>query len=60
MQMRVVGDGSDQMSIAQKLKNDANKICLQYPVTAQLLHKLSEEYVIEASMDRVWSETDSY
>ena len=60
MQMRVVGDGSDQMSIAQKLKNDANKICLQYPVAAQLLHKLSEEYVREASMDRIWSETDLY
>ena len=58
MQMRAVGDGSDQMDIASKLKDDANRICLQYPVTAQLLHKLSEEHVREASMDRVWSEID--
>lgn len=56
--MRVVGDGSDQMEIALKLKDDANKICLQYPVTAQLLLKISEEHIKEASMDRVWSEID--
>lgn len=56
--MRVVGDGSDQMEIASKLKYDANNICLQYPVTARLLHRLSEEHVREASMDRVWAEID--
>lgn len=56
--MRLVGDGSDQIAIAQKLKNDANAICIQFPITAQLLQELSEEHISEASMDRVWSEID--
>ncbi len=54
--MRLVGDGSDQIAIAKKLKNDANRIALLYPLTAQLLRKLSEEHIREASMDKVWSE----
>ena len=56
MQMRIVGDGSDQIAIAEKLKNDANSIALLYPITAQLLRKLSEMHIKEASEDRVWSE----
>lgn len=54
--MRLVGDGSDQMAKAEKLKNDANRIALLYPITAQLLRKLSEGHIREASMDKVWSE----
>lgn len=56
--MRLVGDGSDQIAIAKELQDNANSICLEFPITAQLLRELSEQHIREARMDREWSEID--
>ncbi|MCM1532884.1 MAG: hypothetical protein NC114_11545 [Ruminococcus flavefaciens] len=58
MRMRCVGDGSDQLRIAQKYENDASVIRIEYPNTARLLEKLGKNHRHEAESDKVFSEID--
>lgn len=53
---RWVNDGSDQIKIANKLKEQAKGLELDYPRTAQILRRMAEMHLRDAKYDRIHSE----
>lgn len=53
---RWVNDGSDQIKIANKLKEQAKVLELDYPRTAQILRRMAEMHLRDAKYDRIHSE----
>ena len=54
--MRTILDGSPEKEIAQNYRNDAKKIQIDYPITAELLNNIAESYDKEARADYIRSE----
>ena len=58
--VRTIGDGSSEKQTALKYKEDAQKLDILYPETAQLLRWISEDYESESKSDQLYSETGFY
>ena len=54
--VRTVGDGDDELSIANKYDEAARAIEISYPTTASLLRKIAQDHRYTAKSDRIYSE----
>lgn len=54
--VRVVGDGAYEKNHAQRLMDDAKRLEVLYPETAQLLRWLSSDYAADGKRDHLFSE----
>lgn len=54
--VRTIGDGEDELAIANKYEESAKSIEISYPTTASLLRKIAQDHRYTAKSDRIYYE----